>query len=119
MGDELLVLLLVLFLIAVILTAIVLPIVSLIISLGTRKRLSELQSRIDVIEKPFATHSIFPSAATPEPEARPAPESEPVTPPPPTIEPEPPPRVPAFSAYQLESIIGRRWVGWVAVLLIL
>lgn len=119
MGDELLVLLLVLFLIAVVLTAIVLPIVSLIISSGTRQRLSQLQSRIDLIEKTLATHSIFPSAARPEPQAPPAPEPEPVTPPPPKLEPEPRPAVPALNAYQLESIIGRRWVGWVAVLLIL
>jgi uncharacterized membrane protein len=116
MGDELLVLLLVLFLIAVVLTAIVLPIVSLIISSGTRKRISELQSRIDLIQKTLGTHSIFPTAVKPEPEAPLTPEPAPVTPP---VAPEPPPLVPAFSAYQLESIIGRRWVGWVAVLLIL
>jgi uncharacterized membrane protein len=117
MGDELLVLLLVLFLIAVVLTAILLPIVSLIISSGTRKRLSELQSRIDLIEKTLATRSIFPTPATPEPEARPVPEPE--TPSAQTVTPEPRPSVSALSAYQLESIIGRRWVGWVAVLLIL
>src|SRR5262249_1630973 len=63
---------------------------------------------------------IFPSAARPEPEAPPAPppsEPEPVTPPPPTVVYESP--APTLSANQLESIIGRRWVGWVAVLLIL
>jgi uncharacterized membrane protein len=113
MGDEVLVLLLVLFLIAVILTAIVLPIVSLIISSGTRKQLSELESRIDLLEKTLATQSIFPSAPRSEQEAPPEPVTLPI------LEPEPPPAVPALSAYQLESIIGRRWVGWVAVLLIL
>jgi len=108
--DEPLVLVLVLFLIAVLFTAILMPIVSLIISSGTRKRLAELQARIDRIEKTLGAHAIFPSAAKPEPEAPPAappPEPEPITPP------------STLSAYQLESIIGRRWVGWVAVLLIL
>ena len=119
--EQLLVLVLVLFVIAVLLTAVVLPIVALVVSSRTRKRLSELQARIDRIEKTLAAHSIFPSAARPEPEARPAPAPEPVTPPPPTAAPEPPPQpitpAPAFSAYQLESIIGRRGVGWVAVIL--
>lgn len=114
--EQLLVLVLVLFLIAVVLTAIVLPIVALVISSGTRKRLSELHTRIDRIEKTLGAHSIFPSAARPEPETPPAPAPEPVTAPPP---PPPPSPAPTFNAYQLESIIGRRWVGWVAVLLIL
>src|SRR5690349_8910058 len=101
--DEPLVLVLVLFLIAVLFTAIVLPIVSLIISSGTRKRLADLQARIDRIEKTLGAHSIFPSAARPEvetPPETPAPEPEPVTPPPPTVAPEP---RPTLSAYQLES----------------
>lgn len=113
--EELLVLVLALLAIAVLLTAVVLPIVSLVISSRLRHRLSELQARIDRIEKTLAAHSIFPSAAKPEPEA--APEPEPVTPPP--VAPEPLPTPPALSAYQLESIIGRRWIGWIAVLLIL
>ena len=118
--DQIIVLVYFLFLIAVLLAVIVLPIVALVISVRTRKRLSEIHARIDRIERTLAAHSIFPSTAKPQPEAPPAPEPEPVTPPPPTAAPEPPPLpVPAFSAYQLESIIGRRWVGWVAVLLIL
>src|SRR6202008_1271242 len=124
--EQLLVLFLSLFLIAVLLTAVVLPLVALVISSRTRKRLSEIQARIDRLEKTLTGHSIFPGAARPEPEARPAPatESEPETLPPPTIAHEPPPPqvippAPAFNAYQLESIIGRRWVGWVAVVLIL
>src|SRR6185436_17693766 len=113
MDDALLTLVLVLVLIAVVLTVIALPIVSLIISSGTRKRISELQARIDRIEKTLGAHSIFPSNARPEPETPPAPEPEPVVPPTPTVAPQ---RTPALNAYQLESIIGRRWVGWVAVL---
>lgn len=118
MHDLLLTLVLALFLITVVLAVLVLPIVSLVISSRTRKRLSEIHARIDRIEKTLAGHSIFPSAARPEPapETRPTPEPKPATPPPPAVAPEP---VPAFSAYQLESIIGRRWVGWIAVLLIL
>src|SRR6185295_16738836 len=60
--------------------------------------------------------SIFPSDARPESETPPAPEPESVLPPPTVPE---PPRTQALNAYQLESIIGRRWVGWVAMLLIL
>src|SRR6185295_525647 len=116
MDDALLTLVLVLVLIAVVLTVIALPIISLIISSGTRKRISELHARIDRIEKTLAGHSIFPSDARPDPATPPAPEPEPVIPPPPTVATE---RPPALNAYQIESIIGRRWVGWVAVLLIL
>ncbi|HET6978340.1 MAG TPA: DUF2339 domain-containing protein [Pyrinomonadaceae bacterium] len=118
--EQLLGLVLFLFVLAAIVIMIALPIVALVISSGTRKQLSALQSRIDRIEKTLAAHSIFPGAARPEPEARPAaaPEPEPVTPPPPpSFQPIPP--TPSLSAYQLESIIGRRWVGWIAVLLIL
>src|ERR1051325_7525917 len=107
MDDALLTLVLGLVLIAVVLTVIALPIVSIIISWGTRKRLSELHARIDRIEKTLGAHSIFPSDATPEPQTPPAPEPEPVIPPPQTI------ATPALNAYQLESIIGRRWAGWV------
>lgn len=116
MDDLLLTLVFALFVIMVVLAVLVLPIVSLIISSRTRTRISELHARIDRIEKTLAAHTIFPSAPKPEPEARPEPEPEPVNAPPPTAAPEP---VSALSAYQLESIIGRRWVGWIAVLLIL
>ena len=121
MDDLLLTLVFALFLITVVLAVLVLPIVSLIISSRTRTRISELHARIDRIEKTLAAHTIFPSAPKPEPEARPEPEPEPVTPPPPTVTPETPTssRAPALSAYQLESMIGRRWVGWAAVSLIL
>ena len=110
--EELLVLVLALLAIAVVVIAIVLPIVALVISSGTRKRLLELHARLDRIEKTLGAHSIFPSAANPEPEPPPAPEAEPATPTSPAF-------APGLSAYQIESIIGRRGVGWAAVLLIL
>ena len=115
---ELLVLVLVLLLIAVLLTAIVLPIIALVIASNSRKRLGQIEARIDRIEATLARHSILPATAESTPEPVPAPTLEPppqpIAPPPPT-----PTRAPAFSADQLESMIGRRWVGWVAVLLIL
>src|ERR1044072_9331276 len=108
MDDLLVTLVLALIVIVVVLVVLVLPIVTLIISRGTSTRLAELQARIDRIEKTLGAHPIFPSATKPEPETPPAPEPEPVIPPPQILD-----------AYQLESIIGRRWVGWVAVILIL
>lgn len=82
---------LVLLAIAVLVAAIVLPIVALVISLETKKRLSELESLITPLE--------------PRPEPQPS----------------PPPREPTttVNANQIESIIGRRWVGWAAITLIL
>jgi uncharacterized membrane protein len=114
MDDLLLTLVIGLFLIVVVLAVLVLPIVSLVFASGTRKRISELQARIDRIEKTLGAPSIFPSAAKPEPETPPAPGPEPVIPPQPITSP-----AQTLSAYQLESIIGRRWIGWIAVLLIL
>lgn len=113
--QVLMVLVLVLLLIAVFITAIVLPIVSLVLASRSRKRLSELQARIDRIEATLARHSILPATAEPKPEPAPAPAPEP---PPQRTAPSATP-APTLSAYQIESIIGRRWVGWVAVLLIL
>jgi uncharacterized membrane protein len=111
--GELLVLILVLLVIAVLLTAIILPIVALVTSSKTRRQIAELQSRIHRIEATLAAHSIYPTAAAPKTEPAPTVASEP------SPQPVPPETPPALSAYQLESIIGRRWVGWVAVLLIL
>lgn len=105
MGFELILLLL---LLGALLSAIVLPIVALVISLSTRRRIARLEAAL--AGRPIVT----------EPIREPAPE-----PPPPEPAPEPTPEpatqrvAPALSAYQLESIIGRRWIGWVAVLLIL
>ena len=107
--DQLILLILVLFLLAALLTAIVLPIVAIVISVNTRKRLAQLEAAL--AGRPIVTQ--------PEREPRPAPPPpEPVTPPPP-IPSEPRPPAPALSAFDLESIIGRRWIGWIAILLIL
>ena len=87
----------VLILVAVVLTAIVLPIVVLAISIISRKRISQLEARLDRLEAMLAGRS-------PEPQI--APEPEPL-------------RAPSLNAAQLESVIGRRWVGWIAIALIL
>lgn len=106
--DQLFVLILVFLLLGALLAAIVLPIIAIVISLNTRKRLAQFEATLP--GRPFV--------AVPEPEPRPEP-------PPPRVAPEPPPPVttpppvPALNAYQFESMIGRRWVGWVAVVLIL
>ena len=105
--QVLMVLVLVLLLIAVVITAIVLPIVSLVIASSARKKLAQIEARLAQLEgTPESVTAPQPSRFEPQPE-----------PPPATL----PPSVPrsVLSAYQIESIIGRRWVGWVAVLLIL
>lgn len=106
--DQLIVLILVLFLLAALLTAIILPIVAIVISINTRRRLAELEAALAgrlIVAEPVR-----------EPSPQPPP-SEPVAPPPPIAhEPSPPS---TLSAFDLESIIGRRWIGWIAVLLIL
>ena len=94
---------LVLLVVAVVLTAIVLPIVVLAISLISRQRLSRLEDRFDRIEAMLAGRLEPPP---PEPEVVPEP-APPVT------------STPSLNAGQLESVIGRRWVGWAAVALIL
>src|SRR5215213_8267938 len=110
--DQLIVLILVLFLLAALLSAIVLPIVALVISIKTRRRIAQLEATL--AGRPIVV----------EPGRDPIPPPEPVTAPSPiTPEPSPQPMEPtparAFSAYQIESMIGRRGVGWVAVVLIL
>src|SRR5678816_855620 len=113
-------LLLALLLLASLLAAIVLPIVALVISVKTRRRLEALEAALagrPVVVEP-----------KPEPVRAPPPPPEPVIqPPPPPITPEPPPPPPprvsrpgtSLNAFELESLIGRRGVGWVAVVLIL
>jgi len=111
--DQLIGLFLALLLIAVVLTAIVLPIVGIVLAVTTRRRISRLQNRIDRIEAMLVTHPAVPSAAEVKPEPAPPPQPEP---PPPLPRPTP---APTINAAQLESVIGRRWVGWAAVVVIL
>ena len=96
----------VLILLAVVLTAIVLPIVVLVISLISRSRLSRLEARLDRIEATLAGRSEFPTVASAATEPPPVP-APPVA------------HAPSLKAAQLESVIGRRWVGWAAIALIL
>src|SRR5215216_5277590 len=100
----------VLILVAAVVTAIVLPIVVLVISLTSRRRISRLEDQLDRIEAALASRSVSAPAAEARPEAPPS-------------EPEPelpaPPLRPSLSVAHLESVIGRRWVGWAAVALIL
>lgn len=87
--------------IGVVITALLLPIVVLIISLRSRNRLSQLEARLDAIEATLAGRSEIPTIAEDRPEPLP------VAP------------TPSLTAATLESVIGRRWVGWVAIALIL
>src|SRR5215211_4419227 len=106
--DQLIVLILVLFLLAALLTAIVLPIVAIVVSLMTRKRLAQLEAAL--AGRPIVTEPTRQPPPQPPPPERVAP--------PPQMAPEPPPAT-TINAFDLESIIGRRWIGWIAVLLIL
>ncbi|HEX6648313.1 MAG TPA: DUF2339 domain-containing protein [Pyrinomonadaceae bacterium] len=113
--DELIVLIVVLLVIAVLVTATALPIVALVVSLNTRKRIARLEALLGRIEP-----RVEPGPAVQA--AQPSPEAPPQAPRPgPTPGPSPPPLVtqPAIRADQIESIIGRRWVGWAAISLIL
>lgn len=114
---DLLVLILVLLLLAALASAFVLPIVALVISVKTRNRLAALEAALS------GRPPIVEPGPQPRPEPPPplpvAPEPQPPPPPPP-----PPPRTttaPAstLDAFEIESLIGRRGVGWVAVILIL
>jgi len=95
--DQIIGPILVLLAIAVLVAAIVLPIVALVVSLETRKRISELESLITRLQAGPAIQT------------------------PPSREPQPPPEpaTAGSAANHLESIIGRRLVGWAAITLIL
>ena len=114
--DDIILLIVVLFLLAALLLAIVLPIVAIVISVNTRRRIAQLEAAL--AGRPIAAEPIR------EPRPQPPP-PEPVAPPPIAPEPlpqptaRPPSPAPTLSAFELESIIGRRWIGWIAVLLIL
>jgi uncharacterized membrane protein len=114
--DQLFGPILVLFLLAVLLSAIVLPIVAIIVTLISRKRISRLEARIDHLQASLTGARVVETTQT---NAAP-PEPEPEVPPPGPIPPVSTTPAPTpFSAYQIESMIGRRWVGWVAISLIL
>jgi len=99
-------LLLALLLLACLLAAIVLPIVALVISVKTRNRIAALEAAL--AGRPVVVEPL------------PAPAPEPVIqPPPPPPPPGPAPPTKSLTAFELESLIGRRGVGWVAVVLIL
>ena len=110
---DLIFLILALLLPAALLSAIVLPIVSLVISVKTRNRIARLEAAL----------AGRPVVVEPEPDPHPAPPPSPPSPPPIAPEPPPqpttPPRAPGLNAFEIESIIGRRGVGWVAIVLIL
>src|SRR5215203_328209 len=118
--DDLITLILVLFVIAVLLTAVVFPIVAFVLSLSARKTISRLEARINRLEATLAPPSVQPQQqpiAEPPPQPKRAETPEPAEPEPPPLPLTPAPRT--LSAAQIESIIGRRWVGWAAVSLIL
>ena len=116
--DQLIVLILLLLVIAVVLTAIVLPIIALIVSITSRRKITRLEARIDQLQAALSGHSPPPIQET---KAQPSPEpASPLPGPPPPPRPAaPPPSTTPLNAYQIESIIGRRWVGWAAIGLIL
>src|SRR5215217_21623 len=99
---DLLFLILAFLLFAALIAAIVLPIVALVISVKTRRRLEALEAAL--AGRPIVV------------EPNPAPPPEPVLEPPP-LRVSPP--ATSLNAFELESLIGRRGVGWVAVVLIL
>ena len=113
---DLIFLILLLLLLAALLSAIVLPIIALVISIKTRNRIDRLEAAL--AGRPVGVEPIR------EPGPAPTPPEPVIQPPPIASEPPPPqattpPRAPALNAFEIESIIGRRAVGWVAVVLIL
>jgi uncharacterized membrane protein len=146
--DDLFILIYVVMLLGIVIITFVLPIVSLIIALRSKRKLQErlsrleaahglttgdqsaiqqLSSRVQRLEELLssgatpALEAIRPIEVDPTPTAptiqQPATEQQP----PQFVAPTPPPSPPSssLSAYDLESLIGRRWIGWIAVLLIL
>jgi uncharacterized membrane protein len=137
--EQLFIILIVLLSIASLLSGIVLPIVSLVISIRTRRLVNqrlaklegprspgtsttpdvrELSARIARLEALIEGRTPSTLAAPPKLEEK---QSPPVQTPPvaPVSTPPPQPPKPRVQAEQLESIIGRRWIGWAAIILIL
>ena len=119
-------LLILLFVLGLLFSAVVLPIVAVVLSISTRRRLRRLEA---LLTQPAAQQAIRPEPApapapppAPPPAPEPAPEAErePEPQPAPEPAPAPSPAPPAsLNAFEIESIIGRRWVGWAAIGLIL
>ena len=117
-------LILLVLLLAALVAAIVLPIVALVITVKTRRRVEQLEAALagrPVVVEPKREPG--PEPPPTEPVRPPAPEPVTLPPPPPIAPPQPdapaPPPSPSLNAFELESLIGRRGVGWVAVILIL
>jgi uncharacterized membrane protein len=138
--DDFLILLYVVILLVVLGCVFVLPIITLVLTLVTRstfsQRISELETQRGVADQTQLTEQVKQLQGRVEqlesklstatlPLQEPAPEPKPEQPQPIIEPPRPPVPAPtpsAFSKYKpgdLESLIGRRWIGWVAVLLIL
>ena len=125
--EQLIGVILVLLLAVVVLTAVVIPIVALVVSVTSRKRVIRLETRISQLEAALTGRPVVRPVTEPKPEPTSPPIAAPPITPPPAPEPQPasapPPPVvhatPSLNAAQLESVIGRRWVGWAAVGLIL
>ena len=109
-----------LFVLAVLIAVIAMPILALVFSVASRKRISRLEASIARLEAMLA--GTAPPRREPRPEPAPAPAPAPAPEPEPGPSPPPPPVAPPapfLNADQIESIIGRRWVGWIAISLIL
>jgi len=127
--DDAVVLVFMLMVIVVIGCVIALPIVALVISIRTRNRLAARISRLEATLSPPGVGQfqkpapgIVPPVKAPPPVPE-RPESQPpgpaTQPPPVTPVPQPLSPVRPIDAERIESIIGRRWLGWAAVGVIL
>ena len=120
--DQLIGAILVLLLAVVVLTAVVIPIIALVVSLTTRSKITRLEARLNQLEAALTGRTVVTPVAQPKPATTPPPITPPPAPEPPPAPAPPPPVVhatPSLNAAQIESVIGRRWVGWAAVGLIL
>ena len=135
--DDLFILIYLVLILGFLIVAFAFPIVALVISIRTKRKLSQrltaleaahgitptdqsslrqLELRVQRLEDTLQTRPapvIEPSVGTPPPPV--APSAQKVSPPP-VVQ---PPSPPAITANELESMIGRRWLGWAAVALIL
>jgi uncharacterized membrane protein len=80
---------------------------------------AEIKTRAEQLETPQSLIS-QPTISPPPPTEIQAPPPTPATPPPPAApQPTSPPIPRSIQAEKIESVIGRRWIGWIAVALIL